>query len=630
VSHRGLSALIADETLTRLQSLVNSGNPADAVSLLRQTITSDLGFTHQSRLAALFTPSFLAGADLRPLRIAILSSSTVDHFVDVFRMWLAIVGIRAEFYVSPYDTIVPTILDATSGLYEFRPDLVWLTTTYRDVRIKVSADAGPHEVRREIDGAIREISSLWKTASSRLNCIVLQNNADVPAFDAFGNFSGAVSWGSRNVLRLYNTALAEAAPSGVVIFDFDHIASLFGKLRWVDDRYWFLAKHAFNPDATGLVAASAARLIAGVKGLAKKCLVLDLDNTIWGGVIGDDGIDGIKLGPGPDGEAFVALQDFARSLKERGIVLAVCSKNEEVNAKEPFEKHPDMRLKLEDVAVFRANWNNKVDNLRDIAKILNIGLDSIVFLDDNPAERAIVREFLPMVETPDLPEDPSGYVRALARYAYFETISFTKEDEVRARSYRDNAQREELLLSLGDTESYLRSLEMVGDVGALDGFSVPRVGQLINKSNQFHLTGTRYSEAELLALSGDPNVTIKHFRLTDRFGDNGLISAVVLRQAGDSLDIDTWVMSCRVLGRSMEEFIANEIALIARARKARVIVGIYRPSAKNKLVASLYHRLGFSEVESGGDVSRWIFDITNSNQPFATQVQRKAVTATVA
>jgi FkbH-like protein len=621
--------LTTHETLARLRSLVESDNLADAISLLRQTITPDAGFTCQSRLAELFTSSLLAGADLRPLRIAILSSFTVDHFVDVFRMWLAVVGIRAEFYVSPYDTIVPTILDWTSGLYDFKPDLVWLMTTYRDVRIKISPGAGREQVQHQIDGAIREVSALWKTVTSRANSIVLQNNADLPAFDVFGNLSGAVSWGARNVLRLYNAALAEAAPSGVIVFDFDHVASLCGKLKWVDDRYWFLAKHGFNPDATGLVAASAARLIAGAKGLAKKCLVLDLDNTIWGGVIGDDGIDGIKLGSGADGEAFAALQDFARSLKERGVILAVCSKNEEGNAKEPFEKHPDMRLSLEDIAVFRANWNNKVDNLRDIAKILNIGLDSIVFLDDNRAERAIVRQFLPMVETPDIPEDPSSYVQALARHAYFETISFSKDDEERAGFYRDDAQREELRLSFGDTESYLRSLEMVGEVGALDSFSVPRVAQLINKSNQFHLTGTRYSEAQLLTLSRDPNVTISHFRLTDRFGDNGLISVVVLRQVGDSLDVDTWVMSCRVLGRSMEEFIANEIALIARMRNARVIAGIYRPSAKNKMVANLYQRLGFSESENSSDNSRWIFHITRSDQPFTTQVQRKAA-ATIA
>jgi FkbH-like protein len=264
-----------------------------------------------------------------------------------------------------------------------------------------------------------------------------------------------------------------------------------------------------------------------------------------------------------------------------------------------------MKLRLDDIAVFRANWNNKVDNIRDIAATLNIGLDSLVFVDDNPAERAIVRQFLPMVEVPELPEDPAGYIAALAEGAYFETTAFSDEDRARARMYRENAQRSELQMSFKDTASYLTSLDMTGDAGALDSFQLARMAQLINKSNQFHLTTTRYPEAELQALAARPDHAVRHFKLRDRFGDNGLISVIILRQEGRALVIDTWVMSCRVLARTMEEFILNEMIAVARARGCGEIIGLYKPTAKNKLVAGLYEKLGFEKVGDEGGVTRW-------------------------
>jgi FkbH-like protein len=584
---------------------LKGGDGPGAFRILRDAIGRDDPFVRQAQAAKLFRSIPATALALRPLKVALLAGSTVDHFADILRFWLATAGFAADIFIAPFDMIVQTVLDYSSDLYTFKPDVAWLFTTHRDVRLEIAAGAGSGSVEQAVAAAVGRQVSLWEALLGRLNCIVVQNNADSPADDPFGNLAGVAVWGARNALRRYNVELGAAMLPGVVIYDLDHAASLYGKRQWFDSRYWFHSKHAFAFDAIGLVASSSAQLIAAAKGMARKCLVLDLDNTLWGGVIGDDGIDGIMLGQKADGEAFSAFQAYAHALKERGIILAVCSKNDETNAKEPFERHPDMRLRLSDIAVFRANWNNKVDNLRDIAATLNIGLDSLVFADDNPAEREIVRRFLPVVAVPDLPEDPAGFVSALADGRYFETTSFSDEDRERSRYYQENVKRAELQLTFKDTADYLLSLQMTAEVGGPDSFHLPRMAQLINKSNQFQLTGTRYSDAEMLALAARDDHAIRYFKLSDRFGDNGLIAVIVLKIDATELHVDTWVMSCRVLGRSMEEFICNEMLSVAQHHNCRVVVGRYRASAKNKLVSGLYDRLGFEKISDDDGGTAW-------------------------
>ncbi len=603
-----------------VKALMKAGKWFAAFRLLRNGIRPEAPIDVQIRAARLCGLLPADAIELRPLKIALLANTTVDHFADVLRYWLATEGFAADIQITPFGTIVQTVLDSRSSLYSFQPDIVWLFTTYRDLKLGVQPGAEAEAVREAVASAVYRTQSLWKSILDRLKCIVLQNNCDVPAYDPFGNLGGASFWGERSAMRLYNAELTVTALPGVTIFDFDHLSGIYGKDRWVDDRYWFHSKHAFALDASGLVAFQASRLIAAAKGLAKKCLVLDLDNTLWGGVIGDDGIDGITLGQKAAGEAFSAFQEYARALNERGVILAVCSKNDEANAKAPFEQHPDMRLKLDNIAVFRANWNNKVDNIRDIAATLNIGLDSLVFVDDNPAERAIVRQFLPMVAVPEIPVDPSGYVKAVASLAYFEAASFAPEDRERARYYFENAKRTELQMSFSDTASYLNSLEMTATVGPCDTFHLPRMAQLINKSNQFHLTGVRYGEPDLLAMANDPDYTIRYFELADRFGDNGLISVVVLRQSLEDLQVEAWVMSCRVLGRSMEEFVCGEMLKIAKERNCSAIVGQYKQSPKNGLVEGLYRRLGFSKILEEPGVATWRLEVSSDYSPPVTYI----------
>lgn len=610
-----------NKTLTSAKTAISSGKLLEAFNILTSLVSPDNDFVIQSRVAKLFSAIDSNRLGLKPIRVALLASTTVDHFSDILRFWLACDGFAANIWIAPYDTTTQTILDETSELYSFSPDVIWIFSTHRDVRLSIplgDADA----VMPAINSTIETNTALWKSIQSRLSCAIIQNNADIPPGDSLGNFSGQATWSQRNALRRYNLELSASAPSGIVIFDLDQIASNFGRARWVDQRYWYHSKHAFAFEACGNVAFQGARVIAGLKGKAKKCLVLDLDNTLWGGVIGDDGLSGIRLGNGADGEAFVDFQRFALALKARGIILAVCSKNDEENAKEPFINHPDMQIRLDDIAVFRANWDNKADNIREIANILNIGLDAMVFVDDNPVERNLVREFLPMVAVPELPEDPSEYIQAIVKHSYFETAGFSPEDLERAKYYRDNAVRTELKAQFTDTGEYLRALKMHSEKGDLDNFNLPRMAQLINKSNQFHLTGTRYSESELQEFANRADGVVRYFKLRDKFGDNGLISVVVLvGEPGSDMLVDTWVMSCRVLGRTMEEFICNDIVDVAMRLGCRSVTGRYVPSAKNKLVAGLYPLLGFSLVSDDNGTTTWRLALEQTSMPLNTHVR---------
>ncbi|MCC7050399.1 MAG: HAD-IIIC family phosphatase, partial [Bacteroidia bacterium] len=333
-------------------------------------------------------------------------------------------------------------------------------------------------------------------------------------------------------------------------------------------------------------------------GKIKKCLILDLDNTLWGGIIGDDGLDGIQIGNLGVGEAYTQLQRWAKQLKERGIILTVCSKNNEETAKEPFEKHPDMVLKLNDIAVFVANWNNKADNIRHIQSVLNIGFDSMVFLDDNPAERKIVSDNVPDITVPELPEDPALYVDYLQQLNLFETASLTEEDTDRTKQYQEEAKRTEFKHSFVNEQDFLKSLQMICKVNAFTSFEVPRIAQLTQRSNQFNLRTIRYNEEEVSALSKNPNYITFSFKLSDTFGDYGLVSVIILELTEQkNIFINTWLMSCRVLKRELEQLVLNTVVKAAQQKGVTKIIGEYIPTSKNSMVQEHYTKLGFSKTE---------------------------------
>jgi FkbH-like protein len=366
-----------------------------------------------------------------------------------------------------------------------------------------------------------------------------------------------------------------------------------------------MAKVPFSGAFLPLYADHVVRLVAALRGKSRRCLVLDLDNTLWGGVVGDDGLEGIKLAQGdPTGEAHLALQRFALSLRERGIVLAVSTKNDDDVARRVFREHPEMMIREDHIAVFQANWDDKATNLKTIADELALGLESLVFLDDNPAERALIRQMLPEIAVPELPDDPTLYAPTLAAAGYFESIAYSDEDRKRADFYQTNARRASLQKQVGDLNAYLMSLDMEITFAPFDAVGRARISQLINKSNQFNLTTCRYTEAEVAGLESDPRCFTLQVRLADAFGDNGMISVVICRHEGTDAwlrawTIDTWLMSCRVLGRGVERMVLRELLQHAKQRGIDRLIGIYRPTERNAMVRDHYQGLGFRRISEG-------------------------------
>jgi len=394
------------------------------------------------------------------------------------------------------------------------------------------------------------------------------------------------------------------------ICDLVSVQNKFGRDFMFSPNIYVSTEMVLSMDVLPFVASKVMDIICAIKGKFNKCLILDLDNTIWGGVIGDDGLEGIQLGHGLGiGKAFTEFQMWVKKLRQRGIIICVVSKNNEETAKEPFEKHPDMILRLDDIAVFLANWETKVDNIRTLQKILNIGFDSMVFLDDNPFERNIVRENIQGITVPELPEDPGEYLEYLYSLNLFETASYSQADKDRTSQYRTEAKRVSFSKTFTNEADFLKSLQMVSVVSGFTKFNIPRVAQLSQRSNQFNLRTIRYTEADILAMAQDPNVIALCFTLDDKFGENGLIAVVILKkQDAQTLFVDTWFMSCRVLKRGMETFTLNTMVEQAKAAGFKRIVGEYLPTPKNKMVENHYTSLGFKKIEDAA-TARYELDL---------------------
>jgi FkbH-like protein len=548
--------------------------------------------------------SLPTGTSTPPVRLALLGSATLAHLHAPIR----VAAVRRNIFVSTYENSYgqywQELLEPSSALHAFHPDTVLFAIDSRHLAREVHAAMTAAEIASAIADAQALLLRCWRAAQDRLKSVVMQQTL----LDVFPRLMGNNEHrlpGSRSrlIAALNGLLPAMADAEGVHLVAVDHAAARDGLAAWHDPALWHRSKQEISPAAGPAYGELVARLIAARHGRSYKCLVLDLDNTIWGGVIGDDGLDGIVIGQGsPLGEGFVAVQEYAKELARRGVILAVCSKNDEANAREPFEKHPDMVLRLADIASFQANWEDKPANLRAIAADLNIALDSLVFLDDNPFERNLVREALPMVAVPEISDDPAEVPGVLADAGYFESLGITGEDRARTAQYQENRAREVLRDTSTDLESYLRGLDMRMTWGRFDSIGQQRIVQLINKTNQFNLTTRRYTDAQVAAIASDPDAIGVQMRLLDRFGDNGIIAIVILRrQAPDAMLIDTWLMSCRVLGRQVESTTLNVVAQLARGMGARRLVGEYIPTAKNAMVRDHYEKLGFVPISRAPD-----------------------------
>ncbi len=537
----------------------------------------------------------------KPVRLAVLGSSTLTHLLPAIRVAGLRRGIWIDTYENDYGQYWQELSDPGSALHDFRPTAVLLALDARELTAGVTAAMDAEAVERMMAEVTDRIRATWRLARETLRCPVLHQTALPLHLPLLGNNEHRLA-GSRVAFlhRLNACVRTMAEAEGVDILAIDDRAATDGLRAWHDPGLWHRAKQEISHTAAPMYGDLVGRWVAAKQGRSFKCLVLDLDNTIWGGVIGDDGMDGIELGQGsPLGEAYVAFQDYARELSRRGVILAVCSKNDEANAAEPFEKHPEMVLRRGDIASFVANWSDKAGNIRTIAEELNIGLESLVFIDDNPFERNLVRQELPMVAVPEVSDDPTTYPVALADAGYFEGLAVTDEDRERTSQYHGNRARDALKASATDLPAYLRGLEMELIVKGFDRVGLQRIVQLINKSNQFNLTTRRYTDEDVIAVMADPDAFGLQLRLLDRFGDNGVIAIIIGRlQPNKDLLIDTWLMSCRVLGRQVEPTTLNLIARQAARLGARRLVGEYIPTKKNGMVKDHYAKLGFVVMET--------------------------------
>jgi FkbH-like protein len=591
---------------------------ADDVARLRNAIAPDMDFTAAAAAARTLKRSRAAGArSAVTARVAVLGSTTTSQLAQFLDLCLFGHNIDAEIYEAPYGLLRQEILDPGSDLHTFAPQFVFLATTRRDLGPPPSANGAPQKAETAVAAAVEEWESLWRIAHERLGCQIVQNNFDAPPWRPFGNLEASHPGAPGHFIESVNRRLAARAPRWVSIHDLDGLAASVGRWSWGDERFFHLAKLPCAPEHLLAYAHGVAALIAARLGRSRKCLVLDLDNTLWGGVIGDDGMAGIALGQGDAiGEAYVAFQRYVKSIRDRGVILAVCSKNEDQNAREPFEQHPEMVLRLSDISCFLANWDDKAANLRRIAAELNIGLDSLVFVDDNPAERKLVRDLASEVAVPEIPEDPADYVRALDKHRYFEAAALSAEDFKRTEYYRANAERRQTATEASDIDEFLRSLDMRGWIGPIGAMELDRSVQLIGKSNQFNLTTRRHSAADIERMLESPDWDTRVVKLADRFGDNGLISVLLAKAEGDALAVDTWLMSCRVLKRGVEQLLLNELVAIARARGLEGITGEYIPTAKNALVKDHYESLGFVKTgEDGAGRTTWRLSIDEAWTP---------------
>ena len=542
---------------------------------------------------------------LRPYTLAILSNGTTSLLAPALVATGLRYGIDLQVIEGRFDQAMHVAKARDPLLQTASPDGILVAIDHRgipglDGGLTVDEDTAVAE-------AIGHLAGICRGLRSQTSATLYVQNVACPPYPMFGSLDRRVSGTQRR--RIERVAiglnhLLDELPG--VLLDVDGIVRTVGSKHWFDEREWHVAKLPFSQEFVPLYADHLLRLVAASTGMARKCLVLDLDNTLWGGVVGDDGMHGLVLGQGDAvGEAFLAVQRAAGWLHSRGVLLAVCSKNDDAVARAAFRDHPDMLLRLEDIAVFQANWHDKATNLRAIATALSIGPAALVLLDDNPAERALVRSELPEVAVPELPADPAGYPAVLLAAGYFEALGFTTEDRARAGHYRADAQRAALATSCVDMDAYLQSLEMTIHFAPFDVVGRARIAQLTNRSNQFNLTTRRRDEAALSALESRADAFTLQIRLADRFGDNGMIGVVICTAAGTDWVIDTWLMSCRVLNRRVEEAVLDVLATSGRARGVTRLVGLYIPTDRNGMVRDHYARLGFEPAGTEHGADRW-------------------------
>lgn len=551
----------------------------------------------------------------RPVSLMLLGRATLDLLAPQLELALLVRGLAPELALAPYGSVMQELLDADSATSRARPEFALIVQTPADVPEWPHALATPAEAGEIAERVARGLLGAAEQLHRRCGSEVLIDNFHALPVRPLGNAGARIPGDPNNFLQRLNVVLGDLAPEGVHVIDTAGLAARHGLSRWHDARLWFEAKHPVSPALVPEYVRSVAALIAGILGGSRKCVVLDLDDTLWGGVVGDVGVAGIELGEGsPRGEAFKAFQLYLRGLHERGVLLAVCSKNEPENARLPFEAHPETVLHLSDFAAFRASWDPKSDNLRALASDLDLGLSALVFVDDNPAEREQVRQALPEVAVIELPPDPAEYPQALEASRWLEVPGVTADDRARAGQYAMRAEARVLVEKM-DLSEFLASLGMRAQLARIDEQSLARTTQLINKTNQFNLTTRRLTPGQVEALAADPRVLTRTVRLADRFGDHGLVSVLIATRSGEAFEIDDWLMSCRVLKRGVERMLLAELARAADAAGVTELRARFVPTGRNELVRGLLDELGFNRVRETAEETRYVLPLAGFERP---------------
>jgi FkbH-like protein len=563
--------------------------------------------------------------NLVPTRIAILGGSTTAEVKSMLELFLLAQGIQPTFYESEYNRYSEDVLFENPELWSFKPEIVYIHTTWHNVSEFPELLEGEEQAEQKVHSQMQRFEAIWERIRTELGAVIIQNNFDLPPQRPLGNLEASAAYGRVNYLLRLNAEFANYARthSRFLVHDIHYLCAQVGLGAWFDPTYWHSFHTALSPGATVALAQSLAAMVKAVYGRSKKCLVLDLDNTLWGGVIGDDGVQNLLLGRDHAmGEAFQSFQRYVKALQQRGVLLAVCSKNDPENAQQGFS-HPDSVLKLEDFSAFKANWNPKPDSIREIAFELNIGLDSLVFVDDNPAERALVAAQLPEVAVPELGSEVTRFAEVLEAERYFEVDKLVREDLSRGSYYTANVQRNVSQGKYKDYAEFLDSLEMTAEIAPFAPIYLERITQLINKTNQFNLTTKRCTAAEVEAMAQDPQWVTLYGRLADKFGDNGLVSVLAGRVTGDTLEMDIWLMSCRVLKREMELAMFDALVEQCQARGIHRIVGVYIPSKKNRMVAEHYGDLGFARAaDAAGERQLWEYELPREYAAKSSHIHR--------
>lgn len=567
------------------------------------------------------------GSSFVEKRVAVLGGSTTSNIVQVLDLFLLNQGIKALFYESEYGKYYEDAVFKNKQLAEFKPDIVYLYTTNRNVTAYPMLFDTEEEVNYLINSHIQKFKAIWEHISQEYGCPIIQNNFELPFYRLLGNRDAFDIHGAVNFLSRLNTEFYQYAQEHKDFFlcDINYISADYGLKEWSDPFYWHMYKYALNVNAIPTLALNVSNIIKSIFGKNKKGLVLDLDNTLWGGVIGDDGVDHIKLGPETSaGQVYLEFQQYIKAQQQLGIVLNINSKNDKKNALAGLE-HPDSVLSAKDFIEIRANWETKDKNFNEIANTLNLLPESLVFIDDNPAERLIVTGQISGVSAPNIGESHQ-YIQNIDRNGYFETTYLSDDDKKRNMMYQQNAKRIQLQESYSDYGEYLDSLEMKAAIKPFEPLYIERIAQLTNKSNQFNLTTKRYTKGEIEEISGDDKYITLYGKLKDKFGDNGVVAICIGRKDGTVCHIDLWLMSCRVLKRDME--FAMMDVLVDKCKKDGLteIKGYYYPTEKNSMVKDFYSTMGFEKETESEEGSLWRLSLNGTyrkkNRHIQVEVKR--------